>query len=102
MYPETDTLPKQPYPVRSAAGLVDFKTVSRVRAKKAAVIVKKAANVLAMAVFLTPTVCLVLVELLIQNVISFIIAVPYLFIRLVIALFRGIRKNNKRRGRGGS
>jgi hypothetical protein len=23
MYPETDTLPKQPYPVRSAAGLVD-------------------------------------------------------------------------------
>ncbi|MDR2942849.1 MAG: hypothetical protein LBV17_09690 [Treponema sp.] len=23
MYPETNTLPKQPYPVRSAAGLVD-------------------------------------------------------------------------------
>jgi hypothetical protein len=27
MYPETNTLPKQPYPVRSAAGLVDFKGV---------------------------------------------------------------------------
>ena len=24
MYPETNTLPKQPYPVRSAAGLVDL------------------------------------------------------------------------------
>jgi len=24
MYPETNSLPKQPYPVRSAAGLVDY------------------------------------------------------------------------------
>jgi hypothetical protein len=24
MYPETNTLPKQPYPVRSAAGMVDY------------------------------------------------------------------------------
>jgi hypothetical protein len=29
MYPETNTLPKQPYPVRSAAGLVDLPVVMR-------------------------------------------------------------------------
>ncbi|MDR2941384.1 MAG: hypothetical protein LBV17_02190, partial [Treponema sp.] len=29
MYPETNTLPKQPYPVRSAAGLVDFFTANQ-------------------------------------------------------------------------
>jgi hypothetical protein len=35
MYPETNTLPKQPYPVRSAAGLVDFDTYFRSRNKEA-------------------------------------------------------------------
>ncbi|MDR1970316.1 MAG: BrnT family toxin [Treponema sp.] len=30
MYPESNTLPKQPYPDRSAAGLVDLEIVKRV------------------------------------------------------------------------
>jgi hypothetical protein len=86
-----DTWNYAPLDKELAAAYLDFKTIARVRAKKTALIAKKAAFVLAMIVGIIPTACSVLVGLLIQNVLGLIIAIPWLCIRLLMRLFRKIR-----------
>jgi hypothetical protein len=83
----------EPMDKEQAARYFDFKTVARVRKKKAAVIAKKAVDILVMTAILTPTVCFALAEVVITNLVSLILAIPYLFIRLIIALCRGDLKN---------